>query len=386
MQLRALGFLCKLVGLGARAFPGKLGGERKEEEKMKKRNTLIIVLAAVMALLLSSVPVMASQDVETKVNVIGGSGENQPPIVQAMWVQDTTSCLEDGDPAHAIPGSQFNPPGVFEGQKDLEFWVIVTDPEGVSTIKLVDVNVYYPDCGPHKFQLILEEVDKDDVGKPAYAAAQAAGLVVYGEGIDHDKVNHDLTQCLNAVYRATGYMYYHQPAGDYTFIAGAFDNVNNFVSLESTFEYVAVTGLEKDFTQVNYGNVEVGSPKMVGGDKNFGTADKPTVRNIGNVPLTLMVAQDDMGFGFSGMPTNKQWNVNFFARLGSSTGDLVGPYDPGWAKGEVRPDELDWNILPNDLPLCTTEKMDFGIKVIKSTPAEMTGEMVIGWTSALNGD
>ncbi len=349
---------------------------------MKKR-TLFIILAAVMVLVLSSVPAMAdNKSVDTKVTVIGGGG-GSAPIIKAMWVQDTTPYLEDGDPAHVQPGSQFLPPMKFEGKKDLEFWVVVTDPEGVSTIQLVEINVYYPD-GAHKFQLILEKVDKWEVGIPAYQAALSSCLVKYGPGYDHANVQHQLDQSLSAVYMATGYMHYHQPAGTYAFCADAMDTFGNWASTDETdlcssFWYIPVPALELDFKKVDYGTVQVGAQKMVGGDRTFLSKDgKPTVRNIGNTPVQIMVAQDDMGFGYSGIGADKEWNVQYKARLGHLPADLVY-FEPGWAKGDAVPVSIPWTVLPNILPLCTTDKMDFGIEVIKSKPSVKCGEMLIGW-------
>jgi len=164
-----------------------------------------------LALALSAVPALA-QDVDTNVNVTGGT--TTPPIIKCKWEQDTTLCLEDGDPTHETAGGQFLPPGVFAGNKTVEYWVVITDPEGVGTVSTVSVDVYHPagppECGSKKYQVILEKVDKATVGIPAFEAAWAAGLVTWNPAVfaDADEAYADimseLTKCTAEVYMGEG--------------------------------------------------------------------------------------------------------------------------------------------------------------------------------------
>jgi hypothetical protein len=356
-------------------------------------------LAVFIALILSiglAVPVTA-QTVTTGVDVTGGT--TTPPIIKCKWEQDLTPSLEDGDPNHETSGAQFLPPLAFGATKVVQYWVVVTDPEGVSTVSQVSVDVYHPlgppENGSKKYQVILTKVDKFTIGKPAYEAARDAGLVTYQSGYDDFEVTNELDKCTAEVYMGEEVLDYHQPAGGYHVVADACDNTNAWASqavpptsLENCFEYIAVPGMEIDFDAVNYGTVSVSSEKWIAGDTIFdspvGAAPEPnpaTVRNIGNTDIKITVDQNDMGFGFSGTtptvyqgsapPTAAQsnWNVVFDARLGSDPANAMY-YDPNV---EI--------TLPNKLPLCNTEELDFSIHVKKSTAGNHTGTMTIGCTA-----
>ena len=118
--------------------------------------------------------------------------------------------------------------------------------------------------------------------------------------------------------------------------------------------------------------------KWIPGDTVFDTADFPTVRNIGNTDVLISVNQTDMNFGHTvGDPTEydgsdpptaaeSNWNVVFDARLGSNV-DNGMYYDPYVTV-----------TLPNKLPLCTTEELDFSIHIKKATAGDThTGNMTI---------
>jgi hypothetical protein len=336
-----------------------------------------------------------SVDIPTEVNVTGGT--TTPPIIKCKWEQDTTVVLEDGDPLHETPGSQFLPAGYFNGNKTVEYWAVVTDPEGVSTVDQVSVDVFYP-LGPPmngvlKYQVILHKVDRDLVGITALNAAEEAGLITYNTSpiaYDYDEVFGELDKGTAEVYMGSEDLHYHQPCGDYRVVADAADEGNawaheNNTDLENWFTYLCVPKFEIDFSSLYYGDVTVCNEKWIAGDTVFDAPVAPapspnpaTIRNIGNTDLAINVKQTDMGFGFSGaVPTEYQgpipppegfsnWNVVFDARIGSVTANGMY-YDP---EVEV--------TLPNKLPLCNTDEFDYSIHIVKSTGGAHTGTMTIG--------
>jgi len=348
-----------------------------------KRLTLAVVLALALVMAIGIVPAMA-EDIPTTVTVQGGT--TTPPIIKCKWERDTSPCMEEADPTHAVPGSQFLPPCEYDAEMDVEYWVIVTDPEGVGTVKQVTVDVYHP-AGPPlfgswKYQVILEKVNKAEDGIPAYIAARDAGLIAYNDGYDDAEVWDELDKCTADVYKGVGQLHYHQPCGDYLVVADACDNGNAWASqaethLENTFEYVCTSCMEIDFDSLDYGTVEVNTNKWIAGDTKWddpvGPApvpNRPTVRNIGNCDIQITVSQDDMGFGFSGPASEPDWNVEYDARMGSDTVNEVvyAPYE------EV--------VLPNKLPLCNTEELDFSIHVQKSMAMTHSGVMTLGCVMA----
>ena len=377
---------------------------RKGNEIMKKIIAIAFALVLVVAL---AVPTMAQPEptpgmdtsVQTGVNVTGGT--TTPPIIKCKWEQDLTVNLEDGDPLHETPGSQFLPAGFYDGNKTVEYWVVVTDPEGVSTVDTVSVDVFHPmgppENGSFKYQVILHKVDTDLVGIPAYLAAKGLDLTVYNTGylptgpeLLDDDVWFELDKGTAEVYMGSEDLHYHQPCGDYRVVADAADEGNAWAheagtDLTNYFQYVCVPKFEIDFNGLSYGDVTVCNEKWIAGDTVFdapvGPAPVPnpaTIRNIGNTDLAINVKQTDMGFGFSGaVPTEYQgpiappegasnWNVVFDARIGSLAADGMY-YDP---EVEV--------TLPNKLQLCNTDEFDFSIHIVKSTGGVHTGTMTIG--------
>ncbi len=353
---------------------------------MRKVISIGLALAVTLSLLLVAVPVMAAdgQAVTTQVDVQGGT--TTPPIIKCKWEQDTTPDLEDGDPTHSTPGAQFLPPLEYDGTKAVQYWAVVTDPEGVETVSQVTVDVYHPagppENGSKKYQLILTRVPKFEDGIPAYIAARDAGLVTYNSGYTHTEVMTELEKCTAEVYLVQENLSYHQPGGDYRVVADACDVSGGWASeseadLENFFRYVPICGIEIDFTAVNYGPTTVCYNKWIAGDTVFD--DPPgiapdetlaTVRNIGNTDAYITLCQDDMGFSYSGPPENKAWNVEYDARLGSN---------PAYEKVYVPYETVQ---LPNRLPLCNTDELDFSIHVKKSTVGERVGNMTVGCMEA----
>ena len=155
----------------------------------------------------------------------------------------------------------------------------------------------------------------------------------------------------------------HQPAGEYEVFANAIDHNNNWAeSLRNTFDYLPVTAFEIDFDTVNYGNVNINSPKKIAGNTIFSMGDgRPTVRNIGNTDLQVVINQDNMGLDKS----VNGWNVEWGARMGHEIGYKY--YKP-----------FETVTLPNALPRCEADELDFSIEVFKGKTGEKTGIMTLG--------
>lgn len=391
---------------------------------MKKVLGILLAVALVLAF---SVPVMAQppeEEVPTEVTVTGGT--TSPPIIKCKWEQDQSGVLEDGDPTHekyigdgaATPcNGQFLPSGEYQVDKVMEFWVVVTDPEGVNTVSQVTVDVDHPADFPderlaemgwerHKFQVILGKVDKFIDGIPAYEAARDAHLVTYQPGYEpvydaegnlvKDDVWDELNKCTAEVYMGVEVISYHQPQGKYIVVADACDQGNSWASeadppttLKNNFTYVCVPGFEIDFNKLDYGTVEVSKKKWIAGDTDWDTPLAPapdpnpaTIRNRGNTDLWITVHETDMGFGHQGItPTAYQgstqppagasnWNVVFDARMGSAPAN------------EMYFDPCVTVKLPNKLKLCQKDELDFSIHVIKSTAGPHTGLKTLGCEKA----
>lgn len=310
------------------------------------------LLIGALALVIIVAMAMPSAAVEVSTGVSISTGGGNIPVVKCKWEQDQSGYLEDGDEDHSVSGSQFLPPGEYDAVEMVDYFVIVTDVEENGNVQLVSVDVYHPDnCwgdGSFKYQVMLDQLSKAE-GIAYFQAAASAGLVAYN-GFDYAEVLIELQKDTAAVWMGTGPLHYCQPAGDYKVEAFAVDHNNNPSEIfENTFLYVPTALLEYDFTEVNYGAVNIGVHKWIAGDMVYGTADRPTVRNIGNVDAKVVIEQDDMNFGNS----QGVWNVKYDARMGSDNAYTVnyGPYEQ--------------ITLPNALLRCELEELDFSIEIIK---------------------
>jgi len=307
----------------------------------------------------------------------GGGGENSPPIIKVKWEYDLDveimldecdecdPCTGDywyHDACCCIPGLQVKP--ILGGDVTVGYYAIVTDLEGVSTVDNVYADIWHPD-GQFKYQIELMPVGfEDSTYDKSIALAEWAHvtdhhydvLKFFDESIYNvSEIFEELDQEEAYLYYAEAQINYCQPGGFYYVGVRALDNYDAWSDyLYNAFWYIPTSGVEIDFTAVNYGNVAEDFEKWAGGDENMGTSDKPTVRNIGNTPVELYVWQDDMDFGM----TSGDWNVEFDARM-TADGDIVyyEPFEEDAGYSGVR--------IPGVLDLCTLEKLDFSILVHK---------------------
>jgi hypothetical protein len=334
---------------------------------MKKM--LVIVLALVLSVALS-VPALANTNgIGVPANVVIAPGTGNPPIIKVKW--------ETPDEDLTKPGTQVYPPLAFQAYKPVKYWAIVTDPEGKDSVSAVYVDVWHPitepECGSFKYQLQLQKVEKFGPGGGIEAFQQAwwnGTITAIGINPDtgypftYEEIMAELNECSADVYMVEGNLYYHQPAGDYKVEIVAVDNQNNRATLCNHMEYVAVAAVEIDFTSLSYGSVQPCTWKQIDGDRIFadppapagaGQTNKATVRNIGNTHTQVTVHQTDLYQ--NGTPLGKtgdQWNVEYAARLGDATQGTKVNYFP-----------CQTITLPEILPLCNTQKLDFWIHIKK---------------------
>ncbi len=347
------------------------------------------MVALMMVLAFFAVPVSADE-VVTTATIQSGGGD--PPWVMAVWQQDGTPELEDGDPTHQVDLPQFMPPIVYEGTKTVYYFAVVYDAQGPDTITEVSNKVYYPLgneqgledegsvsvwnewTGLKKYQVISsnsyltnDEVDKANA-RAALQAAYLAGLVTFNDAT-WEEIDYKLSQDEAKLFWGSADKYYKQPGGWYPVETFAFDNNDNpSAPVSSKFYYVPVAAFELDFASVNYGAVSINNWKPISGDATFDPpeSNRPTIRNIGNTWMSISIEQDDMGIGTSLVNGQTRWDVTFGARLGDNSNNWV-EYDP---YQEI--------TLPNPLPLCNTMKLDFKIKVLKAiSQSTHIGEMTI---------
>ena len=375
----------------------------------------------------------------TGVTVGGGTNAANAPIIKAKWEQEPDNSinligggttggamnLESGDPSHLTPGFQINPPMIQQATKTIQFYAVVADPQGIQDVQQGEVfsYVFHPTPSPKPYSDYTSPVGCDhykykvlytqDLGSGAGAAtivttAANAGLITFDD-ITPEKESLTLADLTNAqgtgeldkhiaeLWMGTEVITYEQPAGSYTVEVYANDRADNLSApLINTFLYEPITGVEVDFTSINYGGVSLKLNKTIPGDLTWNApagTNNATVRNIGNTWAQVTIAQDDMGFGKAGSsagtsyqgtvapiyiqnPTNtatqSNWNVYFDAVMGNNLANEMF-FDPT-AKGSAMTNVV---TLPGTLGLSALDELDFSI-CVQDGSGTHTGSMVIG--------
>lgn len=351
------------------------------------KRILAMLIAFAMVLTVSVVPAMATDSVPDTVVTgmissaeIGGSGST-PPSVIAKWEQLDRTVFgnsEDGDLNHSTPGTEINPPCVYQATKDIEYYSVVTDLNaGVGNIKQVWTVVYHPqDCwenGSEKYQFELLPVTMTDLEAEAFVnLAIAEGLVTLGDGFTAEEVAYQVRQGLAKVYHHTESIYYEQPAGDYRVVANAINYQDVQDSLVNYFHYVPATCFALDNMNVSFGNVPIGpTGKQIGGDATFLLNDgKMTVRTLGNTNMEMIVAMDDMEFG---KYSDGTWKVGFDGRVTDLVDTLEFAPQIEKGAGILSPDV----VLPGLALHSADTKIDFSIHVLIADTGVYDGNLVM---------
>ena len=306
----------------------------------------------------------------------GGGGVNNP-IIKCKWEYDMDVPYHDSD----LCTDHLQVAPIIGETVTVGYFAVVTSPNGIDPdpaslgYVYTYADIWHPD-GQYKYQIELTPIGWSGTAYDKTPALDAWALVMQYHQ-DLIKVNDnwaltlpggttwsqdvydELNEGLALLYYGQAEISYCQPGGYYYVGETAFDKLGNQADyLYNDFWYIPTSAVQIDFSSVDYSPVHVGTHKVVGGDQDMTTANKPTVRNIGNTPVQLSIEQSDMQFGMTGA----NWNVHFDARMGAD-GTYVY-YDP-----------LQTKDIPGILPLCTQEKLDFSIRATKG----VSGTTYTGW-------
>ena len=320
-------------------------------------------------------------------------GGNEPPLIKCKWEYDEEVMLDPADQCDepyciyddacpCEPGLQVKPQlGDFV---TVGFYAIVTDPQGPDHVDRVFADVWHPD-GEFKYQIELFPVGFGTDG--SYDKTIALGEWDHVNTWHHDiitfndwerpdgwtkeyDIEDELDQNEAYLYYGHAELSYCQPGGYYTVGVTAYDGFDAWCPfLFNEFWYIPTAAIEIDFTTVDYGDVVECVWQQDGGDKDMNTPTLPTVKNIGNTPVQLSVWQDHMGFGM----TDGAWNVEFKARM-NEDGAYTAPY---WPNTDT--------MIPGILGMCTQDKLDFVIHVIKGIPGGLPNTGIMRLTAHING-
>ena len=366
----------------------------------------ILALLIASAMILTIVPAISAEygdDMErsdswgpsapiyTEVTVAGGSTSDPTPFIKYKWelveeLDDCSPSLVNDDPDHDYLSVALNPGGT----RTIHYFAIVK--KTTYDISHVYADVWHPDK-TFKYQIQLTKLSLNDgISAWNYVTTNYPEVLNKNGKLTEDwaATLEELQQEDAFVYEGEAELSYCQPAGWYTVCVRAVDSHGGWSDpLWNWFWYIPTASIELDFDTILYGSAPECEWKWVSGDTTFDSmsgigpnANPPTVRNIGNVPVVLRFQQDDMGFGktYTGTgPDDWYWNVKFDARLG----DAVYAVSEG-RQVEYEPGELSDAV--GTLSMCTQDKLDFSIHIIKGTSGETySGNLFIyAYTDTIN--
>lgn len=378
----------------------------------------------------------------------GGSGSNQVPFIKAKFEVSEGMDPTNGYMNHIVPtggpyrlddditkaGTQVDPPLEYLGETWIGYYVFVGDPDDLSEISQVHVDVWHPDDDNpvnqlgqdswYKYNIVLDEIPITQYFLDFLSAVETyegdnpdSPIVCFGDTYDWADLWFELLNGHLKVYYAHEVIHYCQPAGYYRVVAKAVDeHAGSAVPLTNFFEYVLGVGIETDFNYIDFGIADLNQWKWAHGDWGFDDPVAPdlyTIRSVGNWDNHVTLEFDDFGMGDSQYGGVTEWNVIFDVRLGDTFGPnanrsyiekmftLPGSTITEEYDAAIHPDTevtlpSDWDPrnlhfpegptdnddITNDyFAKCNTSKISFAIKIRKDIPAD-----VYGSTSGGTGD
>ena len=115
-----------------------------------------------------------------------------------------------------------------------------------------------------------------------------------------------------SLFCAESVLAFDDPAGEYEIVVMAKDGQENLKEAKNILKYLELTTFENDFSNFQYGKVDLGELKILQGDSIWGNSFYPTVRNTGNTRLQIKIKQNDFNLG----KTDGIWNLEYSARIG----------------------------------------------------------------------
>ncbi len=211
--------------------------------------------------------------------------------------------IPDADDDPLTPGMQTYPNLCDEPEpRDIEYWVVAEDPNGVDDISAAASGVWHPD-GSFNYQVDLTPVDCSAIG--LWDGGDGTSVVEIhaplNAAIDTDQISQAAAAALVercykhevVVYKGTKKIEHQQMAGAYTVIGYAADRQANVGTLTNHFMDMPVIGLSVDRGAVDWGAI---LPRLTGqvSDEALTSPDKPTVTSCGNADMRVGLEFSEM--------------------------------------------------------------------------------------------
>ncbi len=267
---------------------------------MKKITTMLVAFAMVATMF---APVVSAQNIDVNASV---SGSGTPPSIDYQWALSVNSgsIIPGDDGTTTDMKTQVMPiagSGMDESEKYFKKYVVVSDPNGIDDIAAVFEQLRDPNGNPMGAEVLANDITGDDAQwTAAINQAYAKHLITVA---DRDDML-DLLRVEKAgykIYVVENYLTNHDAPGDYQVYfkvvdkGGACEENSDQASIGLLLvEYMSLKAFETDFTAINYGPLIINSRKVIAGDEDWNTPDRPTIKNQGNVEICMRISATDM--------------------------------------------------------------------------------------------
>ena len=318
---------------------------------MNKITTMLVAFAMVATMF---APVVSAQDINVNASV---SSSGTPPSIDYQWALSVNdgSIIPGDDGTTSDMKTQVMPiagSGITVSEKHFKKYVVVSDPNGID-----DIAVVFEQLRDPAGVLIGSEVLATDITNDVPQWTEAINQAYVNNLItlaDRDDML-DRLRSVKAglkIYVVDNCLTNHDEPGDYQVYFKVVDKGSGFEENSNTtnsiglllVEYLSLKAYETDFTAINYGPVVVNSRKVIAGDEDWNTADRPTIKNQGNIPVCMQISATDL--------TGKESPQQTIPATALSV-HLLG-YDLDSLSNELQ-------TLPNALQPCTPTQIDFDI-------------------------
>ena len=243
-------------------------------------------------------------DVEAPVSRSG-----TPPSIDYQWalsVNESDGTIFPGDDGTIVDTKTQVMPiagsGMTESEKHFKKYVVVSDPSGID-----DIAVVYEQLRDTSGVPIGSEVLATDITADVPQWTEAINLA-FDNNLITEAAKNDMLDRLRVekaglkVYVADNFLTNHEAPGNYQVYFKVVDKGSGFEENSNTtnsiglliVEYLSLKAFETDFTAINYGPVLVNSKKVIAGDEDWTTSDRPTIKNQGNVVVHMQISATDL--------------------------------------------------------------------------------------------
>ena len=266
---------------------------------MTKMFATLIAFALVMAIY---APTVMAQPI-TIGAVVGTNGV--PPVINyqfALSLNGSSIVPGDDNPPYndvitdvkPIPGT-----GLVDNQKYFRIYVVVSDPNDISNIAKVLEQLRNQADGTMSGKSEVEATDITSDVAQWTAAINQAYIIGVITAADKEEMLYGL-QAVTGLYKIfaiDNYLTNYDTAGDYNVYFKVETNTGTYATNDGNrlkVRYMSYKVVEFDFDKVDYGSVIINQRKLVSGDTNWATPDRPTIKNQGNVNIRMQASASDL--------------------------------------------------------------------------------------------